>query len=161
VKLTLQTRKPIGAVRPSDFDAFPVWEFTIDEEGDDPRMDETWIRPVRAVAVRRDALTQHVASDFLLGSGHSCRGFVTISTSAGEPDIEPGGVLLPKGLYLYLPNIAPRVAMRTKSSWALEPFQNVAREFRIPIERIDPLVFRLRVVIKGEKSLRFGLAYPY
>lgn len=36
--------KPIDQLQPSDIELYPIWEFSLDEEGDEEQ-DETWVRP--------------------------------------------------------------------------------------------------------------------
>src|SRR3954462_3252023 len=43
---SLTTRKPVDELTAADLEAFPVWEYADDEEGDDEDQDETWVRPV-------------------------------------------------------------------------------------------------------------------
>lgn len=42
---TAETRKPIDGLTLADLEAFPIWEFAIDEEGVEGQ-DETWVRPL-------------------------------------------------------------------------------------------------------------------
>jgi hypothetical protein len=55
---TLATRKPVEELTVADLEAFPVWEFAIDGEGEDEEQDETWVRPLAggAVPAQGDAL---------------------------------------------------------------------------------------------------------
>jgi hypothetical protein len=44
MQATIATRKPVDELTASDLEAFPVWEFAMDEEGVEEQ-DETWVKP--------------------------------------------------------------------------------------------------------------------
>ena len=80
--VTLKTRKPIVTIRADDLDAFPIWEFCIDEE-DVEGMDETWIRPVNARQLENDAYGLTVAAEFATANGLRLNGlWVSIQLTA-------------------------------------------------------------------------------
>lgn len=84
-RITLRTRKPVNQLALDDFEAFPVWEYAIDEEGVSGR-DETWVRPVDASAVPKRSYVI-AAADFTAPCGRQFCGSVTVSTLDGPPDI--------------------------------------------------------------------------
>jgi hypothetical protein len=99
--ITLKTRMPVNKLRKKDFDAFPIWEYADDEEGD-VGMDETWVRPVNSTTVPRRSYC-HVAADFSTPEGKKFFGFVTVSTLEGIPEVYQG-VILYNRKYLFVPN---------------------------------------------------------
>jgi hypothetical protein len=138
---TLKTRKPIDKLVAEDFAKFPIWEFAADEE-DVAGRDETWVRPVDARSVRKGVWSLSVASEFRTASGLLVPGFVTVTT-AGQIEVG-GGVLLPKGHYLFIhaTNKAARSAL--------------ARTLGLSLKQTFPLAFTLCVPIGREKELRSG-----
>lgn len=99
--ISLETRKPVDKLTLSDFKAFPVWEYAIDEEAREGR-DETWVRPVNTSVVPRRSYT-HVAADFSAPCGKQFLGYVTVSTLDGPPDVCQGVIHCNRN-YLFIPN---------------------------------------------------------
>src|SRR5688572_20988439 len=98
--ITLASRKPINRITTQDLDAYPIWEFATDEEDIEGR-DETWIRPVPANSVPRNAHSLSVAADFVTSSGKVLPGIIGVTTVDG---LEFGhGALLVEGDYLFVP----------------------------------------------------------
>jgi hypothetical protein len=81
---TLATRKPVEDLGAADFEAFPVWEFALDEEGagDDDAQDETWVRPVAAIEVPAGAGSLGVAAALRLAGGLVYPGVLFCDTPA-------------------------------------------------------------------------------
>jgi len=100
-RVTLQTRKPVHKLCRKDFDAYPVWQYADDEEGQEGR-DETWVRPIDSNSVPKRSYC-HVAVDFATPIGKTYFGFVTVSTLDGAPDVCQG-VILYNRKYLFIAN---------------------------------------------------------
>jgi hypothetical protein len=137
---TLKTRKPIDALTVEDLDAFPIWEFAADEEGEDEDQDETWVRPVNSKVVPQGEYSLSVSATFTTTSGHPLHGFIVLSTDEG---IEiNGGVVLFKEQYLPVssPDFWGASAERAELAAALE----------LPQEEVFPLSFSLSVPVEGQ-----------
>jgi hypothetical protein len=139
--VTLKTRKPIVTIRADDLDAFPIWEFCIDEE-DVEGMDETWIRPVNARQLENDAYGLTVAAEFATANGLRLNGFVGVDTADG---FEVAGFGLPSPNYL----------------WVMTPVSHADKESIATIagaslEAVFPISFRLGVCLAGERFPREG-----
>jgi hypothetical protein len=141
-RLTLKTRKPIDRLAAADLDAFPIWEFALDEEGVEDQ-DETWVRPVDANVVRKNSWSLSVAADFRTYSGVVIPGFIGVTTDGG---VEIGhAVLLPKNKYVFVDANKPASRKATAKSVGL-----LAKE-------LFPLTYMLRVRIGMEKTVRVGV----
>ena len=81
------SRKPVNRLTFEDFRAFPIWEYTDDEEGVEGQ-DETWVRPVASQVVPERSYT-HVAAVLSTSRGRELTGFVTVSTLEGPPVVSP------------------------------------------------------------------------
>lgn len=156
--ITLRTRKPVDRLRPADFDVYPLWEYDLEGEGL-PGRDETWVRPLRTKTVPSSASALHVASDFLLGSGASFRGFVTVDVAGDRIDMSGGAVLLTAREYLVIPTLPPSVARRQKDTWALAGFDRITKRFKCSHADIEATLVRFRVLCAGEKRGRVGYYY--
>ena len=88
VAVTLKTRMPVGKLRKKHFEAFPIWEYADDEEGNDG-MDETWVRPVNSTIVQRRSYC-HVAADFSTPGGKTFFGFGFYDDDFVESYLQPG-----------------------------------------------------------------------
>jgi hypothetical protein len=141
----LASRKPIDQITVQDIVAFPIWEFAMNEEHLEGR-DETWIRPVRAVAVPHNAYSLSVAADFTTRTGKIFPGIIGVTTAE---ELEFGhGALLVEGNYLFVPTsqffLAPHA--RAELATALGETEN----------DVFPLRFTLRVCLEGENAPRTG-----
>ena len=142
----LSTRKPIDGMTIEDLRAFPIWEFADDEEGVEGR-DETWVRPVNARQVSRDAFSLSVASDFHTSSGAQFSGFVSVTTFG---QVEIGcGVILANGKYIFVP--------AKENLFAERDFEQVASKLGMSITETYPLRFVLTVLLDGESNFRSGV----
>lgn len=142
---TLASRKPIDEITTRDLEAFPIWEFAMDEESIEGR-DETWIRPVPASAVPHDSYSLSVAADFLTSSGKAFPGIIGVTTAEG---LEFGhGALLVEGDYLFVPTAHFFLAQKARGELV-----NALGEAE---SDIFPLRFTLRVCIEGEDAPRTG-----
>ena len=117
-RVTLRTRKPIDQLTLSDLDAYPVWEYAMDEEGDE-RMDETWVRPLSQTRVPKRSYV-HAAADLITATGKTFRGFVTVSTLTGPPQVTQGLLFRgKKGLFISNPEAVGARAARKALAVAL------------------------------------------
>jgi hypothetical protein len=135
----LKSRKPINLLIPEDFAAFPVWEYTIDEERIEGR-DETWVRPVGRTVVphRRYA---HVAADFAAACGKEYNGYATVSTLDGPPEVCQGVIFHGRAV-LFVSN--PEAFGFRQSRGELLAALALAES------ELFPLSFRLRVPVEGQ-----------
>ncbi|KAF0174005.1 MAG: hypothetical protein IV086_06075 [Hyphomonadaceae bacterium] len=138
---TLQTRKPITAIQTEDLDAFPMWEFCLDEEGVE-EMDETWIRPVNAAEIPKGAYALTVAVRVVTANGTELKGFIAIDT-AGAFEVSGLGVSSPQ--YCFIP-----IAVTAADKAAFCAIVSVAPEVAFPIR------YQLCVALEGEAMLREG-----
>jgi hypothetical protein len=135
--VTLRTRKPVVALTAADLDAFPVWEFALDEESL-PGRDETWVRPVNAKGVPRNRNALQVATDFRAACGRIYPGLCIVTRVAGQVEIQVGFALVGPD---YLP---------TDHRQALP-------EGTEPSEReLFPITYQLRVLVEGKQEPRRG-----
>jgi hypothetical protein len=151
---TVQTRKPVEELTASDFIAFPIWEFVLDEEGVEGQ-DETWVRPVNAKEVPRGAYSQLVASNFKTTRGVNYQGFMMLTTAEGI-QVTPGS-LVGEGRYVVLPAMSDQRARREGINWSLQSRQEVLEMLQSPEETVFPITYALRVPIRGEQTVRSGV----
>ncbi|HSP30575.1 MAG TPA: hypothetical protein VLO13_00940, partial [Halomonas sp.] len=139
MKPSLQTRKPINELNPEDLEAFPIWEFAIDEE-ENEEQDETWVSPVRGNVIDSDEYSLSVSANFITASGKAISGAVDVTTA---DEFEFGhAFLLYDGSYIFV-----------SSEKFPDPNQErnaVALALGLPVEKVFPLKFTLRVLIEGE-----------
>lgn len=151
---TLESRKPNTKLTRADFEAFPIWEYVLDEEGDDGR-DETWVRPVDRMQIPRNQYSLLVATDFTTAGGRNLFGFMVITTARDPIEITPG-VIIGRGLYLVLPTLTRREAVRKKAPWQLKDRDDLIRKLRLKEDELFPLSYDVRLPIRGEKQARSG-----
>lgn len=132
MKPSLKTRKPIDELRIADVDAFPVWEFATDEEGNEDQ-DETWVRPMRVKQIPSDAYSLLVSANFTAPNGAKYKGIVGVSTAAG---------------------FEARYGRRFKAG------ARRRERARRKAKDLFPLSYRLAVRVEGEAALREGV-YSY
>lgn len=145
MKPSLQTRKPINELNPEDLEAFPIWEFAIDEE-ENEEQDETWVRPVPGNVIDSDEYSLSVAANFITASGKAISGAVDVTTA---DEFEFGhAFLLYDGSYIFVPS--------EKFSDANQERNAVALALGLPVEKVFPLKFTLRVLVEGETNFRNG-----
>jgi hypothetical protein len=145
---TLATRKPIDQITVADLVDFPIWEFCLDEEGVEG-MDETWVRPLAAVAVPNGAYSLSVAAEFETASGLRVNGLIGVTTAEGEVEIAYP-VLLFDGKYLFVPS---------QHDMQIGPDDEKLRRAVVDAlgpSPVFPLRYRLSVSIEGEASHREG-----
>ncbi len=149
---TLNTRKPVVKLKVSDFRSFPIWEFAIDEEGENGQ-DETWVRPVQRSLIPLGAYSLLVAADFTMSSGRRLTGCMSVSTADRKVEISPGAVLGRVG-YKTLPTVSRALAVRRQYDWSISGRDALIRALGLRENEIFPLRYMLRIVIRGEKNLR-------
>ena len=129
---SLRTRKPIDELQPEDLDAFPIWEFALDEE-ENEEQDETWVRPVPSKVIVPDQYSLTVAAKFLTASGEAISGAVDVTTAE---EFEFGhGALLCNGKYIFVPSAAFPGAKEERNA--------VALALGMPVKEVFPLKFTL------------------
>lgn len=140
--VSLGTRKPIDRLQPEDLDAFPIWEFALDEEGVEGQ-DETWVRPLPETTIGPGLYSLSVAADFKTASGVAMTGFVGVTT-VKELELD-GFSLLYQGKYVFI-HRPDYLADR----------QVAAEMLGMPESKLFPISFTLRVPLHGETSVRQG-----
>ena len=146
---TLKTRKPIDQLRPTDLQAFHVWEFASDEEGEDGQ-DETWVRPLAEKEVPRDAYSLSVAARLTTSTGVEYQGIVGVNTAEGYEAIH--AAVLTDSAYVFIP--WPSMAGASKLA------RGAAKELGLKAKELFPLTYRLVIPVKGEVEPREGV-YRY
>ena len=142
---SLRTRKPVDQLKPEDLEAFPIWEFAIDEE-ESEEQDETWVRPVPGNVVAPDLYSLTVAADFRTASGEAISGAVDVTTAE---EFEFGhGVLLHEGKYIFVPSAEFTGAKTERKA--------VALALGMSVKQVFPLKFTLRALVEGETIFRHG-----
>ena len=147
----MQSRKPVDKLTPTDFVAFPVWEYAIDEEGIAGR-DETWVRPTSRNRLGRGLYSQLVLASFDTQRSDTLSGFMVISTADAAPDVQPGALLEPG--YLPLPFLSRAQALARKRPWDLDIRRDLLRGLRRRDENVFPINYRVLVPVgKGQRLL--------
>lgn len=145
MKSALQTRKPIDALTSEDLDACTIWEFAMDEEGDDGQ-DETSVRPLDRSTIPGDASSLSVAADFVTADGTQFVGIVGLSTDEGL-EIACAS-LFAGGIHVYAVH-GEKTPLRYKTS--------AASELGKAPSEIYPMRFTLRALLEGEAAPRSGI----
>ena len=153
--ITLKTRKPVDKLAPTDFKAFPIWEFASDEEGVEGQ-DETWVRPVARAQVPPNAYSQLVGAHFMTSKGRKLDGFMNVTTAGDAIEIQPGSIVR-RGIYQCLPTISKAKAVAEKCDWALRDRKDLAKALGLAEADVFPLRYEFRVKIRGEKEVRTGV----
>ncbi len=144
-QVTLQTRKPVHNLCRRDFDAYPVWQYADDEEGQEGR-DETWVRPIDSDSVPKRSYC-HVAVDFATPIGKAFFGFVTVSTLDGAPDVCQG-VILYNRKYLFIAN---------PGAFGFDDSRKrLLASLDLTEKQAFPLSFTLRVPVVGHAKYKSG-----
>ncbi|WP_395322285.1 hypothetical protein [Variovorax sp. UC74_104] len=103
---TLATRKPVDELTATDLEKFPVWEFAMDEEGDDEEQDETWVKPVPTSEVPDNNSSLAVAAALRLAGGPVYPGVMFCDTQGGF-DVAAVALLTTKGRVLFAQGDSP------------------------------------------------------
>jgi hypothetical protein len=135
--VSLKTRKPVTELTPADLEAYPVWEFALDEETV-PGQDETWVRPIDSRAIPVGTYSMPVATEFRTACGRIYPGFSIVSTGRGNVEIG-GGIILAEGSYL--PADDPEGLLSCTGLTEVELY---------------PVTFELRAPVHGERECRGG-----
>jgi hypothetical protein len=97
-----------------------------------------------------------VAADFKTPKGRTLFGFMTVTTARGDIEIQAGSIVR-RGLYQCLPTLSRAQAVAQKRHWALQAREDLVRLLRVSETDVFPLVYELRVKIRGEKNHRKGM----
>jgi hypothetical protein len=135
--MSLETRKPITDLTPADLDAFPIWEYALDEEGVEGQ-DETWVRPLNMPVVPRNQYSLSVATEFRAVCGRIYPGFCIVTTAGQEVEIGAGVILHGTD---YLP---------------VDDREELCERTGLTEAELFPITYRLRVPIEGEQLRRSG-----
>src|SRR5207249_5424565 len=152
---TLNTRRPVVKLKVLDFRSFPIWEFAIDEEGEN-RRDETWVRPVQRSVIPLGAYSLLVAAEFAMSTGRRLTGCMSVSTADGKVEISPGAVLGRVG-YKALPTVSRALAVRRHYDWSIRERDVLVEALGLREIAVFPLSYTLRVLIRGENEPRKGV----
>ena len=151
---TLKTRKPVVKLTAGDLRTFSVWEYAIDEEGNG-KQDETWVRPLECVSIRKGEYSLIVSSDFTTPTDRKLQGFMIVTTAHGQVEIDAGSVVGSAG-YLPLPTVSRKLALARKLDWSLRGRDRLCQALGVREGDVFPLQYSLRVKVRGETSVREG-----
>lgn len=102
---TIATRKPVDELQASDLEAFPVWEFVLDEEEEaEEEQDETWVKPVATGEVPADGSSLSVAVVLRLANGLVYPGVMFCDAIHAGLDIAAIALLTTEGRVLLSPS---------------------------------------------------------
>src|SRR4051812_27335600 len=106
MRATEKTRKPVDKLTTADLEAFPIWEYAIDEEEVEGQ-DETWVGPVTAKRIPATAYSQVVAATFRTGSGDELSGHMIVSPAASTAKLfnHSGGSIFAKTGQCFILNL--------------------------------------------------------
>ena len=128
-----------------------------DEEGEGEQGgDETWVRPVAGVAIRKGKYSQIVAADFTTPAGRKLQGFMDVTTAGGQVDISAGAVVGSVG-YIVLPTVSRKLAVKHSYDWSLRERDKLCQVLGVLEGDVFPLRYSLRVPVCGEASARVGV----
>jgi hypothetical protein len=139
---TLRTRKPVDQLTVKDLEAFPVWEYALDEEGTEG-MDETWVKPIDTQVVPADSFSLMVASVVKLANGSVYPGVVHCDTA---PTFRPQ--------HLALLTTGGRILLDLNPTFGLSELQSLLglkQDAAVPIE------FATRVPLATTGQFAFGI----
>jgi hypothetical protein len=97
---TITTRKPVDEITAVDLEAFPVWEFAIDEEDAEEERDETWVKPVPTSNVPANSSSLSIAAAVRLASGQVYPAVMFCDTHGGF-DVAAIALLTTEGRVLF------------------------------------------------------------
>lgn len=140
------TRKPVNRLTFEDFRAFPIWEYTDDEEGVEGQ-DETWVRPMASQVVPERSYT-HVAAVLSTSRGRELTGFVTVSTLEGPPVVRQG-VIFHQGQGLFISN--------PEAFGFLESRSELLQALGATESDVFPIAFRLLAPVTGVPNTVSGV----
>lgn len=137
--------KPIDDLKPSDFEAHPIWEYSMDEE----EGDETWVRPYTkpAVPASGDYQVYHVATDLTAATGKAFVGFMSVC----EGDLhDTAPYIVGEGENYWIMDMPPS----RKERQAFQQF------FGATYTELFPMRWVMRAKIGNEKTVRSGEYIP-
>ena len=141
---TLQTRKPIDSLTPSDLATFPLWRF-LEDDGEVQDADETWVRPFVASEIPGDCHLCLVAATLTTSSGRVFPGLVSVTTIGG---FEGGHASMLFGdRYIFVP-------MKDMAS-AQSLYHQIEDDLGM-VGDIFPLTYELTLPVAGENFRRTG-----
>ncbi len=143
---TLKTRKPVDKLLQSDMQAFPIWEFAIDEESI-PGRDETWVRPVKNKHVPRDYGPYGVSAVVTIANSSQFRAVAWVD-GRSESSIQ-GAAILHNRRYLYIPE-----QMDTRFNTFDMLLKNLTGNLNLRARDVFPITVELTVKVRGESDVR-------
>ena len=146
---TAKSKKPVDLLRPVDLEAYPVWEFASDDEGEEEQ-DETWVRPLRMRQIPANGYSLSVSARLRTPSGTEYRGIVNVNTAEGFEAIH--AAVLTEDQYVFIP--------WPGMTGASELAELAARKLGVKAKDLFPLAYCLAVPVAGEDTLREGV-YSY
>jgi hypothetical protein len=157
---TLATRKPVEDLAVADLEAFPVWEFALDEEGseddahdeDDNPQDETWVRPLAAAEVPGGASALGVAAALRLAGGLVYPGVLFCDT-----DVDPAHANLEVSAVALL-TTAGRVLFARGDTPA--ETGRALKRLGLPAAQVFPLEYCTRAPLAGSGAPGYGSFQP-
>ena len=151
MKPTLETRKPVQEISLEDLQTFPIWEFALDEEGEDGQ-DETWIQPVATESVPSGSYSQIVAASFSpCAFTRVFLGFMIVTTARGQFEAQAGAVVTADD-YFFIPSSQPPSSEAEREAFA--------RALGVAPAQMFPLAFELLAPLSGEAQSRRGTIEP-
>jgi hypothetical protein len=132
---TLETRKPVDSLTPSDLADFPVWEFAADEEALDGQ-DETWVKPVETKVVPERGYSLIVSVELTPAYGGAHPGLIVVTTENCGADVS--GVVLLDGYV------------------SLDYREEVAAAVGKAVDLVFPIGYRSTVVVEGTDQPLLG-----
>ena len=92
--IDLHTRRSIRKIARADFDAFPVWEWAINEDQSHGH-EESFVRPTALGSLSLELVRQYIVSATVtLSDGSALPGCVEVSVRNGKPHMEPMFIFL-------------------------------------------------------------------
>ena len=92
--IDLHTRRSIRKIARADFDAFPVWEWAINEDHTHGH-DESFVRPTGLGSLSLEQVGQYIVSATVtLSEGSALPGCVEVSVRSGKLHMEPMFIFL-------------------------------------------------------------------
>ena len=137
-----------------DLTKYPIWEYTIDEEGI-PDQDETWVRPLPRKTVPKEAYSLQVRAEFTTPLGKIINGFMDVCTANRKIEIRNGVMVEPE--YLFIPQLSREKAISKNAIWCIEERDNILKTLDCDEAEVFPLKYSLKVKITGERNFRQGI----
>ena len=139
---TLRTRRPVDQLTVKDLEAFPVWEYALDEEGTEG-MDETWVRPIDTQVVPADSFCLMVAAVIKLANGSVYPGLVQCDSA---PTFRPQ--------HLALLTTGGRILLDLNPTFGVSYLQSL---LGLEQDEALPIEFATRVPLATTGQFAFGI----